>query len=37
METSAQHPAIGERLGMAVYFVQRDGTFSAGIALDHGK
>jgi hypothetical protein len=29
--------AIGERLGVAVYFGQKDGTFSAGMAIDNGK
>lgn len=29
--------AIGEQLGVAVYFGQKDGTFSAGIAIDNGK
>ena len=28
---------IGERLGVAVYFGQTDGTFSAGMAIDNGK
>lgn len=29
--------AIDERRGVAVYFGQKDGTFSAGVALDDGK
>jgi hypothetical protein len=29
--------AIGERLGVAVYFGQKDGTFSAGMPIDNGK
>ena len=29
--------AIDERRGAAIYFGQRDGTFSAGFALDNGK
>ena len=29
--------AIGERLGVAVYFGQNDGTFSVGMAIDNGK
>jgi hypothetical protein len=29
--------AIGERLGVVVYFGQKDGTFSAGMAIDNGK
>ena len=29
--------AISERLGVAVYFGQNDGTFSAGMAIDNGK
>jgi len=29
--------AISERLGVAVYFGQKDGTFSAGMAIDNGK
>jgi hypothetical protein len=29
--------AIGERLGVALYFGQKDGTFSAGMPIDNGK
>ena len=29
--------AIDERRGVAIYFGQKDGTFSAGLALDNGK
>ncbi|MEP7272501.1 MAG: VCBS repeat-containing protein [Acidobacteriota bacterium] len=29
--------AIGERLGVAVYFGQKDGTFSAGMPIDNGQ
>jgi len=29
--------AIGERLGVAVYFGQKDGAFSAGMAIDNDK
>ena len=29
--------AIDERRGVAVYFGQKDGTFSAGLAIDNGK
>jgi VCBS repeat protein len=29
--------AIGERLGVAVYFGHKDGTFSAGMPIDNGK
>jgi len=29
--------AIGERLGVAVFFGQKDGTFSAGMPIDNGK
>ena len=29
--------AIGEALGVVVYFGQKDGTFSAGMAIDNGK
>ena len=29
--------AIDERRGLAIYFGQRDGTFSAGLAIDKGK